>query len=225
MSEITLKEIEVQKLNLGPNDFLVVKVGESEDFDASYLDSLRKGLSQLDVKGIIVKSGGENGIDFSVVKQSKNLKVKFKKLHEDAVLPSYAKYGDAGMDITATSDPIQVHSESGKESWFYMEYKTGLAVEIPEGYVGLMFPRSSISKSSLLLANCVGVCDSGFRGEICFRFKTDGSLGDFSRRAVYNKGDRIGQLVILPYPTVEAEFVDELSTSERGSGGWGSTGV
>ncbi len=157
------------------------------------------------------------------------MRVKFKKLHEDAVLPSYAKSGDAGMDITTTSNGITKHSGDREDMWYYVEYKTGLAVEIPDGYVGLMFPRSSISKSALMLANAVAVVDSGYRGEICFRFKVDAGLLQEEKfhtenAAVYKKGDRIGQLMILPYPTIEPEFVDELSESERGQGGWGSTG-
>lgn len=157
------------------------------------------------------------------------MKVKFKKLHEDAVLPSYAKPGDAGMDITAVSDGVPINSGDDREEWYYIEYKTGLAVEIPKGCVGLIFPRSSISKSALLLANSVAVVDSGYRGEICFRFKVDGGLmsqaTEFSEPSTYKKGDRIGQLMILPYPTIESEFAEELSETERGQGGWGSTGV
>jgi dUTP pyrophosphatase len=156
------------------------------------------------------------------------MKVKFKKLHEDAVLPTYAKAGDAGLDITATSDGIATFGEDLANQWYYIEYKTGLAVEIPEGYVGLMFPRSSISKSSLFLANSVGVCDSGYRGEICFRFKIDAGIMDQCKTdgyepAKYKKGDRIGQLLIVPYPTIESEFADELSSTERGTNGFGST--
>lgn len=157
------------------------------------------------------------------------MKVKFKKLHEDAVLPSYAKPGDAGMDITAVSSGSSTHSGDAKEQWYYIEYKTGLACEIPEGYVGLLFPRSSISKSALLLSNAVGVLDSSFRGEICLRFKLDSNLANQaigeSKPASYKKGDRIGQLIIIPYPTIEPEFVDELSETSRGSGGFGSTGT
>lgn len=157
------------------------------------------------------------------------MKVKFKKLHKDAVLPSYAKPGDAGMDLTATSDGKMVQSEDNN-FWYYIEYKTGLAAEVPNGHVGLLFPRSSISKTALSLANAVGVCDSGYRGEICFRFKIDAGLVDLAYKspgnvAQYRKGDRIGQIMIVPYPTIEPEFVDELSDSERGSGGWGSTGI
>ncbi|HEY5235416.1 MAG TPA: hypothetical protein VIJ14_04485, partial [Rhabdochlamydiaceae bacterium] len=126
------------------------------------------------------------------------MKVKFKKLSEDAILPSYAKPGDAGMDITATSDGIFNRSEEG-DLWYYVEYKTSLSVEIPEGYIGLIFPRSSISKSALVLANSIGVIDSGYRGEIGFRFKVDTGLTNEAymgprNAAVYKKGDRIGQL-------------------------------
>ena len=157
------------------------------------------------------------------------MKVKFKKLNDDAVLPSYAKSGDAGLDLTATSGPNPVFSD-GTDCWYYVEYKTGLASEIPEGFVGLLFPRSSISKSSFILANSVGVIDSSFRGEICLRFKVDaGVLGQANSvvdgsPAQYNKGDRIGQLIIVPYPTIEPEFAEELSDTTRGTGGFGSTG-
>src|ERR1700676_3953221 len=122
------------------------------------------------------------------------MKVKFKKLHEDAILPSYAKAGDAGLDMTTIADGLVSLSADGDPGWYYIEYKTGLAVEIPEGFVGLIFPRSSISKSSLILANSVGVCDSGYRGEICFRFKIDSGLAAGGDVAKYKKGDRIGQL-------------------------------
>lgn len=139
------------------------------------------------------------------------LKVNVKKLSDKAVMPQYAKPGDAGMDMTATS---LIRNE------VYYEYGTDIAVEIPEGYVGLLFPRSSISKTKQILANHVGVIDSGYRGEIKFRFK---KLA-WDNGEVYNVGDRIGQLIIIPYPQVELVEVDELSSSERGEGGYGSTG-
>jgi dUTP pyrophosphatase len=144
------------------------------------------------------------------------MKVKIKKLHADAVVPSYAKPGDAGMDLTATGI---IFTPS------YIAYKTGLAFEIPEGYVGLLFPRSSNSKKQLLLTNSVGVLDSGYRGEVEFRFKIVGNgvtpEGDLD---TYNVGDKIGQLVIIPYPQIELEEVEELSSTERGEGSYGSTG-
>jgi len=139
-------------------------------------------------------------------------KVKIKRLHKDAVIPSYSRQGDAGMDLVATSK-------------FYDDfdnicYGTGLALEIPEGYVGLLFPRSSISKTDLTLRNSVGIIDSGYRGEITFKFNNI----LMSSCEPYNVKERIGQLIIIPYPTIEFEEVEELSTTERGAQGFGSTG-
>jgi len=144
------------------------------------------------------------------------MKVKFKKLSPKAVTPTYAKEGDAGLDVTCIG--YQIDKENN-----YIEYFTGLALELPKGYVGLIFPRSSVSKTDLRLANCVGVVDSGYRGEITFRYKfrKDAFFASLKR---YQEGDRIGQLVILPYPQIELEEIEELAESERGSGGYGSTG-
>jgi len=137
------------------------------------------------------------------------MKVRIKRLHPDAVIPKYAKAGDAGMDLTA----VEMERE-----WNIVTYKTGLAIEIPEGHVGLLFPRSSVYKTSMVLSNCVGVIDSGYRGEIMLKFRSTES------NKAYEVGDRIGQLIIMPYPQVEFEEVDDLSSTERGSGGYGSTG-
>jgi dUTP pyrophosphatase len=139
------------------------------------------------------------------------MKIKFKKLDKNAKIPSYGMPNDAGLDLTSISRTIE--SE-------YLEYGTGLAVEIPEGYVGLLFPRSSVTKYHLMLKNSIGVIDSGYRNEIKFRFYST----DPNRTNVYNIGDRIGQLIILPYPTIEPIESDELSKSERGLNGFGSTG-
>jgi dUTP pyrophosphatase len=138
--------------------------------------------------------------------------VKIKKLDPKAVTPAYAKAGDAAVDLTAISIAKVDRDEFG-----YMEYGTGLAIEIPEGHVGLLFPRSSISNSGLILTNSVGVIDSGYRGEIKLRFK---HIPDTS---YYKPGDRIGQLIIMPYPQIEFQEVEELSSTERGEGGFGST--
>lgn len=149
------------------------------------------------------------------------MEVKIKKLHNDAIIPTYAKDGDSGLDITAISEGIR-HSETGfkgRTLYEYYEYSTGLSIEIPIGYVGLIFPRSSISKTSLILTNSVGVIDSGYRGEIKFRFKVVDNLG-----IIYDKGDKIGQLIILPFPEIIFKEVEELSITERGEGGFGSTG-
>lgn len=141
------------------------------------------------------------------------MKVKIKKLDPKAVLPLYSKRGDAAMDLTAIS-----LTKVDRDTFGYLEYGTGLAVEIPEGYVGLLFPRSSISNSGLILSNSVGVIDSGYRGEVKLRFK------HILDTAAYKVGDRIGQIIILPYPQIEFEEVDELSSTDRGEGGFGSTG-
>ena len=82
------------------------------------------------------------------------MKIRFKKLNPNAIVPAYSKPGDAGLDLTATSKELINNSQYG-----YLEYGTGLAVEIPEGYVGLIFPRSSISNTGLILSNSVGVID------------------------------------------------------------------
>lgn len=139
------------------------------------------------------------------------MKVKIKKLVPEAIIPKYAKAGDAGLDFTAVSKSYDNDSN--------IVYGTGLAVEIPTGHVGLLFPRSSISKHSLLMSNSVGVIDSGYRGEIICKMKQSNFYN-----SSYVIGDRIAQLIIVPYPAIEFEEVDELSTTERGDGGYGSTG-
>ena len=118
--------------------------------------------------------------------------VKIKKLKENAVIPKYAKDGDAGMDLIATD----IISENTKK----ITFGTGLAMEIPDGFVGLVFPRSSVRNYDLTLSNCVGVIDSGYRGELQATFnKTNHSL---QRVEDYKIGDRIAQIIILPYPKV-----------------------
>jgi dUTP pyrophosphatase len=148
------------------------------------------------------------------------MKVKIKKLHANATIPKYAKPGDAGMDLTATSFRV-VFGSNGVNGVSYLEYGTGISIEIPEGYVGLVFPRSSISETCLILSNSVGVIDSGYRGEIKARFRYDGS----GSTNAYASGERIAQLIIIPYPQIEFEEVQELQDSERGTGGYGSTGT
>ena len=153
------------------------------------------------------------------------MQVKIKKLKPNAVIPTYAKEGDAGMDLVAT--------EIIKDTPEQITYGTGLAMEIRDGFVGLVFPRSSIRKTGLQLSNSVGVIDSGYRGEIQATFnKIFGGEGMYDEMKVkeiqpndyYKVGDRIAQIIILPYPQIEFEEVKELSNSERGEGGFGSTG-
>ena len=139
--------------------------------------------------------------------------VKLKKLKENAVYPQYAKEGDAGMDLVATSIL--------SNTTFDITYGIGIALEIPEGFVGLIFPRSSIRKYDLTLSNSVGVIDSGYRGELQATFKKTNGLDSVA----YKVGDRIAQIMILPYPKFIFREVAELSNTERGEGGFGSTGV
>lgn len=141
------------------------------------------------------------------------MKIKLKKLDEKAVVPSYAKPGDAGLDLTATTCTYDPDLDS-------FIYGTGLAIELPENHVGLIFPRSSIYKTPHMLANAVGVLDCKFRGEIKVIFKNH-----HIKQKTYNIGDRICQLIVMPYPTIEFEEVTELSDSERGQNGFGSSGV
>jgi dUTP pyrophosphatase len=175
------------------------------------------------------------------------MKLKIKKLTESAIIPSYAKEGDACFDLTATSINL---TDS------YIEYGTGIAIEVPEGYVGLIFPRSSVTNKDLMLKNSVGVIDSGYRGEVKFRFNvvrqsirneateeeytryfsengiTDSNEMEYVRSKglvryssnLYEVGERIGQMMIIPIPTVEFEEVDELTETQRGEGGYGSSG-
>lgn len=137
------------------------------------------------------------------------MKVKIKKLNDSAVIPVKAHPTDAGMDLVATSRTIKDN---------IVTYGTGLAFEIPKGYVGLVFPRSSIYKTNMDLCNSVGVIDSGYRNEVLAKFY----LGEVS--ALYNIGDRIAQMIIMPYPEIEFEESEELSSSDRGEGGFGSSG-
>jgi len=140
------------------------------------------------------------------------MKVRIKKLSTDAVIPTYAKEGDAGMDLVAT----RIISNTT----FDVSYGTDLAMEIPNGFVGLVFPRSSIRKYELVLSNSVGVIDSGYRGELQATFKKENGLDSLA----YKVGDRIAQIIIIPYPPIEFDEVAELSDTERGEGGFGSTG-
>lgn len=139
------------------------------------------------------------------------MKVRFKKLTATAVTPTKAHESDGGFDLTATSVK--------KDEYGNYVYGTGISVEIPDGYCGFCFQRSSVCKKTIILTNCVGVIDSGYRGEIFFKFKPLNS-----NFGVYQVGERIGQLVILELPKIELEESEELSESERGGGGYGSSG-
>jgi dUTP pyrophosphatase len=141
--------------------------------------------------------------------------VNIKKIHPEAVIPLYAKAGDAGMDLIATS----IISETPSQ----ITYGLGIALEIPEGFVGLVFPRSSIRKTRLQLSNSVGVIDSGYRGELQATFNKITTTIE-NQKNDYKVGDRVCQIIIIPHPPIEFNEVNELSNTERGEGGFGSTG-
>lgn len=144
------------------------------------------------------------------------MEIRIKKLVPDAVVPKKAHAGDAGFDLVAVSRSVD---EDGN-----IVYGTGLAFEIPEGHVGLVFPRSSIAKKNLILTNCVGVIDSGYRGEVMAKFKLIDPLVRHEEYHWYEIGERICQMVVMKLPDVDVVEVDELSDTDRGAGGYGSTG-
>lgn len=157
---------------------------------------------------------------------SNELEVKIKKLVPEATVPAYSRAGDAGLDLTATSMV---------ETKFYIEYGTGLSIAIPSGFVGLMYPRSSLSNYHLILANHVGVIDSNYRGEIKFRFKKTQKQKKFVNvygeeqltvpPNIYKVGDRIGQIIIQEIPEIKFQVVEELDDTNRGDKGYGSSGA
>lgn len=155
------------------------------------------------------------------------MKIRFKKLVPEAQAPRKAHATDAGFDLTAISRSFD---DNG-----CIVYGTGIAVEIPAGYVGLLFPRSSLCRKDLVVGNSVGVIDSDYRGEITAKFKPSNiflwyeeglsihpQLGDVDN--AYEIGDRIAQLIIMPIPAVDFEQAEDLTPTDRGTGGYGSTG-
>lgn len=176
---------------------------DEDDTDLNFIDELNSILGKLDQD---VKTD---------MFSPKGMVVKIKKLHENAVIPRYSKPGDAGMDLTITS----IISETTTD----VTYGFGVAMEIPKGFVGLVFPRSSIRKYDLNLTNCVGVIDSGYRGELQATFKkTNWLKGENSEK--YEIGDRGAQIMILAYPQIDFVETNTLSNTDRGDGGFGSTG-
>jgi dUTP pyrophosphatase len=141
--------------------------------------------------------------------------LKYKLLSDKAVAPKYAHSTDAGMDLVAT--------KIIKSTLFRVWYHTDVAVEIPVGCFGMLTPRSSISNDgTLMLANNVGIIDAGFRQGVQVRFNR--TLKGFFTRKQYKVGERIAQVIIIPFKSVELSISDnELSTTER-KGGYGSTG-
>tara|TARA_Y100000310_G_C20704121_1_gene833212 strand:+ start:6114 stop:6983 length:870 start_codon:yes stop_codon:yes gene_type:complete len=171
----------------------------------------------------------------------KDVQVYYKKLHEDAKLPFYSTEYAIGMDMVTVSDAI-IHDK-------YIEYKFGFAMELPAGYGGFLFPRSSISKSDFNLCNAVGIIDPDYRGEVTARFNLNLPIHNIARYdeefvllepnegytknkilyldeelEVFEKGDKILQLVVMPVPRCKNSWKEELPETVRGDGGYGHTG-
>ena len=145
------------------------------------------------------------------------MELKFKRLEDEAVLPIRSTEGAAGIDLTC----IKIDTALNEANQLMLVYHTGLAVEIPAGYVGLLIPRSSIWKKSLWLTDNVGVIDADYRGEIIAIMKATTDVVP----AIYKQGERFCQLVIVPVPEYEVTEVSELSDTKRGENGFGSTGT
>lgn len=136
------------------------------------------------------------------------------RLTDGAGLPMHAHEGDAGLDLTSR-ESVEIPPQGT------VKVGTGVSVAIPDGFVGLVFPRSGLaSKRGINLANCVGVIDSGYRGEVMVPLHNIGNEVQHVER-----GERVCQLVIIPFVTCECIEVDDLGDTERGKGGFGSTGV
>lgn len=145
------------------------------------------------------------------------MELKFKRLEDEAVLPIRGTKGAAGIDLTC----IKIDTALNEANQLMLVYHTGLAVEIPAGYVGLLIPRSSIWKKSLWLTDNVGVIDADFRGEIVAIMKATTDVVP----AIYKQGERFCQLVVVPVPEYTITETSELSETERGENGFGSTGT
>lgn len=144
----------------------------------------------------------------------KDMKVKIKKVHPDAIIPSYATEGSACLDIHSVESKV-LHARDSEI------LKTGLVMEIPEGYVMNIYSRSGYGfKNDVRLANCVGKVDSDYRGEIMIKLTNDSNDVALNIK----KGDRIAQFEVVPVERVYFIMSDELSETDRGEGGFGSTG-
>ena len=145
------------------------------------------------------------------------MELKFKRLKDRAVLPIRGTKGAAGIDLTCTD----ITTALNEANQLMLVYHTDLAVEIPEGYCGLLVPRSSIWKKSLWLTDNIGILDSDFRGEIQAYMKATTDVVP----AIYKPGERFCQLVIVPVPDYTITEAENLTETERGDGGFGSTGT
>ena len=143
------------------------------------------------------------------------MNIKIKKLNENAIIPTRGSEYSAGMDLYAcTSTPVIIAPHQT------IKVSTGLAIEIPDGYFGGIFARSGLAtKQGLRPANCCGVVDSDYRGDIIVALHNDTDIPQ-----TINPMERIAQLIVIPYLPIDFQEVDELSDTERGEGGFGSTG-
>jgi len=189
-------------------------LNSEENVDVNFMNEIDNVLSSLykEMPTESTQPMGQSIINTQPAMTGGGTLVKVKKLDPNAVIPSYSKVGDAGMDLTITKE---IENTS-----FSVSYGFGIAMEIPKGFVGLVFPRSSVRNQDLILSNCVGVIDSGYRGELQATFKKTNGLDSIK----YKVGERGAQIIILPYPTIYMTEVPELSDTDRGTGGFGSTG-
>ena len=143
------------------------------------------------------------------------MNIKIKKLNENAIIPTRGSEHSAGVDLYACIDkPIEIQPHET------IKISTGLAMELPTGYFGAIFARSGLAtKQGLRPANCVGCCDSDYRGDYIVPLHND---TDITQTVIPN--ERIAQLVIMPYLPVDFTEIDELTETERGDGGFGHTG-
>lgn len=143
------------------------------------------------------------------------MKLKIKKLHPDAVVPTYGTDGAACFDI------YSIDEGTAGSSFFPLLLRTGLAFEVPPGWVMLVHSRSGDGfKRSTRLSNCTGIIDSDYRGELLISLRNDSQSSHF-----FNKGDRVAQAMLMPVTSIEFDVVNELGDTARGEGGFGSTGA
>lgn len=154
------------------------------------------------------------------------MQIKVKKLHTNAILPTYATDGSACFDLHAIL--IDSKGEEYEQKFFSgtkLVIRTGLSFEIPDGYSMMIYSRSGHGfKNDIRLSNCVGVIDSDYRGEVMVKLSSD-LIGYVENTFTIRNGDRIAQAMIIPVPKIELVESDELTDTSRGVCGFGSTGV
>lgn len=190
---------------------------DEDNIDESFMNEVSETLNKLTADSINHVQTSQSSVestDLINTPYEYTIGCKFKKLHEDAVTPTYSKKGDGCVDLHCVSYTLNEQNNQ-------VTYSTGISIEIPSGYVGLVFPRSSIRRTVLELSNSVGVIDSGYRGEIMATFNINKGG---NQSTIYENGERICQLMILPYPKIKFTEVTKLSETDRGEGGFGSTG-